>query len=280
MYDWRSEHADCQKDAPLSDQDCPANYVLATQSAVEDRLCKTLGRQINLSSDEVTDCDKGNKGCDGGYVTKVLDWGRAMGFVEEHCHKKGDVCPLDNATSNKCRVENDYYRVIDHCLATEIDGIKREILANGPVLAQMTPFTDLLTYSEGIYHRTGDAFKFNGNLIVKIVGWDKSNEGDFWIIQNTWGKEWGEEGYARVMQGSGDSMLDMYAVGLAVYPFNQADLLVQQELAMQQQMQAEQEGQIIDFDNLGDYLDLDNSDEIVDMDEDVQFEDLADSGDL
>jgi len=66
----------------------------------------------------------------------------------------------------------------------------------------MTPFTDLLTYSEGIYHRTQDAFKFNGNLIVKVVGWEKGAEGDYWIVENTWGKDWGENGYARVMQGS------------------------------------------------------------------------------
>jgi hypothetical protein len=37
----------------------------------------------------------------------------------------------------------------------------------------MTVFTDFLTYKDGIYHRTEDAFKFNGQHIVKIIGWDK-----------------------------------------------------------------------------------------------------------
>lgn len=181
-FDWRSEHPTCVKDVSLSDQECPANYLLATISAVEDRLCDKLGRHINLEHSEVLECDKGNKGCEGGYVTKALDWGRAMGFVEEGCRVSGDACPLEKGENNKCRMENDYYRVIDHCLATEIDGIKREIITNGPVISQMTPFTDLLTYSEGIYHRTHDAFKFNGNLIVKVLGWEKSAEGDYWII--------------------------------------------------------------------------------------------------
>jgi hypothetical protein len=63
------------------------------------------------------------------------------------------------------------YKVIDFCIATEIEGIKKEILANGPVLGQLNPYTDLLTYSSGVYSRTGEAFKFQGNTIFKIVGW-------------------------------------------------------------------------------------------------------------
>ena len=78
-FDWRAEHPTCVKDAPLSDQECPANYLLSTLSAVEDRLCDKMGRHFKLDPTEVLDCDKGNKSCEGGYVTKVLDWGRAMG---------------------------------------------------------------------------------------------------------------------------------------------------------------------------------------------------------
>jgi hypothetical protein len=58
------------------------------------------------------------------------------------------------------------------CLASEVEGIKKEILTNGPVLGQINPFTDLLTYSDGIYQRTQEAFRFQGNHIFKIVGWE------------------------------------------------------------------------------------------------------------
>ena len=64
----------------------------------------------------------------------------------------------------------------------------------------MIVYTDFLTYKEGNYHRTEDSFKFNGQHIVKIIGWDKGADGnEFWIIQNVWGEDWGEKGYANVL---------------------------------------------------------------------------------
>jgi len=66
--------------------------------------------------------------------------------------------------------------VVDFCIATEADGIKKEIMTNGPVLAQLSPYTDMLTYSDGIYSRTNDAFKFQGSHVFKILGWEDSPE--------------------------------------------------------------------------------------------------------
>ena len=56
----------------------------------------------------------------------------------------------------------------------------------------MNPFTDMLTYSEGVYTRTQDAFRFPGNHIFKIVGWESTFDGgSAWIVENTWGQDWG-----------------------------------------------------------------------------------------
>lgn len=59
-------------------------------------------------------------------------------------------------------MNNTFYKVIDYCLASDEQGIKKELFKNGPVIAQMVIYTDFLTYKEGMYHRTEDSFKFNG----------------------------------------------------------------------------------------------------------------------
>ena len=77
----------------------------------------------------------------------------------------------------------------------------------------MGPFTDLLSYKEGTYMPSEGSFKFNGQHVVKIVGWESGPQGDTWIIENSWGPTWGQNGYATVVAGHKDLGLDF--IGLA-----------------------------------------------------------------
>lgn len=93
--------------------------------------------KVRLSAQEIIDCDKANTGCTGGNVNKVLTWGKRRGFLPESCYPfvgEAQECPDDHLQENSCRQTNNFYKVIDFCLATEIAGVKKEILANGPVL--------------------------------------------------------------------------------------------------------------------------------------------------
>ena len=133
-------------------------------------------------------------------------------------------------TTNDCRANNTIYKIVDYCLAQDDVGIKKEILKNGPVIAQMTIFTDFLTYKEGIYHRSEDSFKFNGQHIVKIVGWDRQGEGnDYWVIENSFGEDWGELGHARILVSDKSTQLDFFAIGVAAYPYTMAEYYAMQD---------------------------------------------------
>ena len=41
-----------------------------------------------------------------------------------------------------------------------------------------------------------------GGHAVKIVGWGKQGEDKYWIVANSWGTSWGEDGYYRIVAGS------------------------------------------------------------------------------
>jgi hypothetical protein len=117
---------------------CSASYAITTLSAVSDRICMASKKPIQLSSQEIIDCDKSNYHCAGGYVNRVLNWGKRKGFVPEQCRplvSKQEECPEDYLQTEDCRSNNNLYKVIDFCLASEELGIKKEILKNGPVVA-------------------------------------------------------------------------------------------------------------------------------------------------
>lgn len=163
---------------------------------------------------------------------------------------KEQECEVDHFETNECRIENQIYKLQDFCITVQEENIKREIFTYGPVVSQMVPFTDFLAYKEGSYHRTPESFKFNGYHLIKLVGWNKAMDGSTeWIAENSWGEEWGEKGYVRVLS-RGDVNIDSYALGMSAVPYTVYDYM-----SMQNMMSAAQDAQDGDPDE---QMDIDN----------------------
>jgi len=112
-------------------------------------------------------------------------------------------------------------RIDGYCILFGEDDIKRDILKNGPVVATSQVHVDFLPYKSGVYHKADEVPRFSGFSAVKIVGWGVENGTDgepnkgnkYWIIQNSWGDDWGENGYARISMGQ-ELMFDQYAYSI------------------------------------------------------------------
>lgn len=77
-----------------------------------------------------------------------MDYARKEGLVDEDClaySADSDVaCPTNLNTCTKTHVQ-------DYCVTSTEEGIKREILKNGPVAAVLPVYRDFLTYKSGVY---------------------------------------------------------------------------------------------------------------------------------
>lgn len=69
-------------------------------------------------------------------------------------------------------------------------------------------WTELQFYKSGIW--TGGSggkwvqcSKEYLNHAVLLVGYGQENGTDYWIVKNTWGTKWGEDGYFRILRGEG-----------------------------------------------------------------------------
>ncbi len=82
------------------------------------------------------------------------------------------------------------------------DAIRDELLRNGPLAAAMNGKL-LNFYETGIID--ADAVECDPNDLnhnVSIVGYGVDENGlNFWICQNAWGTDWGEEGYFKIARG-------------------------------------------------------------------------------
>ena len=87
--------------------------------------------------------------------------------------------------------------------------IKRDILANGPVLASVTASDEYMSYSTGVH---ADGVIFPGNHMVAVIGWGAATdtEPEHWIIQNSWSSDWGEGGRGKHVMSYFDVMFTVY----------------------------------------------------------------------
>jgi len=85
--------------------------------------------------------------------------------------------------------------------ASELD-IRKEIYKFGPVSSAFEVFADFYTFDpkKDIYRSDQQGTRIAGHAIV-IDGWGEENGVKYWWIRNTWGADWGIDGYFRIIRG-------------------------------------------------------------------------------
>lgn len=79
--------------------------------------------------------------------------------------------------------------------------IRKDIYHFGPVSSGMMIYEDFLDWDGfGIYEWDKKSLAVGGHAIV-LMGWGEENEKKYWIVRNSWGAEWGEGGYFRILRG-------------------------------------------------------------------------------
>ncbi|EPB72625.1 papain family cysteine protease [Ancylostoma ceylanicum] len=89
--------------------------------------------------------------------------------------------------------------------------IRREIFKNGPVVAGFRVYIDFSFYRGGIYKNNGGIPL--GAHAVKVIGWGREKNANYWLIANSWNSDWGENGYFRMARGINNCGIEERMVG-------------------------------------------------------------------
>ncbi|CAD5230141.1 unnamed protein product [Bursaphelenchus okinawaensis] len=76
--------------------------------------------------------------------------------------------------------------------------IKREVYLNGPVMSCFPVYDEFQHYKGGIYNKTSPDAKMLYGHCAKLIGWGEENGIEYWTYANTWGRDWGENGFFRM----------------------------------------------------------------------------------
>ncbi|MCK4447828.1 MAG: hypothetical protein KAW56_12205, partial [Candidatus Marinimicrobia bacterium] len=197
--DWRDNEGDWV--TPVRNQgQCGSCWAFSATGQVEawwKIVNNDIDTTINLSEQFLVSCsDAGD--CDGGMPEWALEWYKNVGVPSESCFgytATNDTC--ENACPNwqdeVTKIPGWGYITLDEDI---VDNIKAAIFRH-PVSADYIVYGSFQAYDSGIYEYTPrpDEEPEGGHAIL-IVGWD--NDQEYWICKNSWGANWGENGYFRI----------------------------------------------------------------------------------
>jgi hypothetical protein len=199
QWDWRSQG----KVSPIKDQNpCGVCWAFSATGTIESAYAIASGGSPPiLSPEQIVDCD-GN-GCNGGG-----DPQQAFGYVQQ----QGGLESENNYPTTCC---NEGSGQVGQCAWNQNPAVVVTGASLGPsqsedalaaAVVSQGPFSIIVDASGWQQYSGGSIFPSSGcgqniDHAVAVVGFDKTGDTPYWIVRNSWGTWWGDQGYMKLEYG-------------------------------------------------------------------------------
>ena len=207
--DWRTKGAV----TTVKDQgQCGSCWTFSSTGAMEGAWAIAKGQLIDLAEQELVDCaglKYGSMGCNGGQMEG------AFKFIIENgqCAASSYPYTAKDGTCHSCSA-------VAH--ATSCYDVKpndqlslKAAVAKQPVAVAIEADTKYFqSYSGGVLTSSSCGTSLDHGVLA--VGYGEENGQKYWLVKNSWGTSWGEQGYVKI--GRSESTNDAGICGIAMDP--------------------------------------------------------------
>lgn len=176
---------------------CGSCWAFATAEAIEAAYYLKYNKSIRLSKQQLVDCEINSNGCRGGMLHTAFDYVKEKGIESDYDY------PYAMIKEENCKYNSE--KIITKISSYEVCGDEDcgtdenlfASLEKGPVAAAVDGSEHFMLYTEGVFDKPCESI----NHAILLVGYHKTeneSEDSYWVVKNSWGEQWGENGFIKI----------------------------------------------------------------------------------
>lgn len=180
---------------------CGCCWAFSAVAAIEGAYQIGNNELISLSEQELLDCTtQFHDGCKGGLMTQAYDFllqnGGGITTETNYPYQQiQSVCSTEQLSSPAVKISG--YKIVESSESALLQAV-----ANQPISVGIAANGKFHLYGSGIYDGSCNPTL---NHAVTVIGYGTSEDGtNYWLVKNSWGTTWGEEGYMKIVRDAGD----------------------------------------------------------------------------
>ncbi|XP_028827517.1 cathepsin L1-like [Denticeps clupeoides] len=178
---------------------CGSCWAFSTTGALEGQHFKQSGQLVSLSEQQLVDCASsyGPDGCNGGWMDSAFTYIKDNGGLDTE-----DAYPYYGQEEGNCNYDPSGVGAtctgyVDVAEGDE-NALQQAVATVGPVSVAIDVNHDsFMSYQSGIYDEPACSSTDLDHAVL-VVGYGTEDNQDFWLVKNSWGTEWGDQGYIKM----------------------------------------------------------------------------------
>lgn len=177
---------------------CGSCWAFSTVASIEGAYQLKTGKLVDLSEQQLVDCDSQEMGCKGGILDRVFQYEETQNGL---CAYDDYPYVAKKETCTKCEA------VEGTRIASYVDVHKSEAGLMSAIAVQPTAVAIQANqlmfqlYKSGVFDHLCFQSVDHG-VLAAGYGTDEETGLDYWLVKNSWGEKWGSEGYIKIARNA------------------------------------------------------------------------------